>query len=154
VRHYDLSEWEPALIDFKEAYRNKPDPAFLYNIAQCHRKLGHANDAITFYQSYLRRAPNAGNREEVERRIAEIEPLRPAGLATTGAAAPGGPAGLDLRAHDETAAKPSSPLVSRWWFWTAVGAVAAGTATLAIILARRDPTQIPSSGLGAQKALP
>jgi len=41
VRHFDLAEYEPALADFKEAYRNKPDPAFLYNIAQCHCKLQH-----------------------------------------------------------------------------------------------------------------
>jgi len=40
VRHYDLSEWEQALSEFKEAYRLKPDATFLYNIAQCHRKLG------------------------------------------------------------------------------------------------------------------
>jgi tetratricopeptide (TPR) repeat protein len=87
VRHYDLSEWEPALLDFKEAYRNKPDPVFLYNIAQCHRKLGHAEEAITFYQTYLRRAPDANNREEVERRISELS-RETAGTSATPSAVP------------------------------------------------------------------
>jgi len=86
VKHFDLAEYEPALADFKEAYRQKSDPVFLYNIAQCHRKLGHTDDAITFYQNYLRRAPDARNRAEVERRLAELETLR---AAENAAAAPG-----------------------------------------------------------------
>src|SRR5262245_66618642 len=47
---YDLAEYEGALAEFKEAYRAVGDPAFLFNIAQCHRKLGHAQEAITFYK--------------------------------------------------------------------------------------------------------
>ena len=73
TKFYDLAEYEGALREFKEAYRAVEDPAFLFNIAQCHRKLGHAPDAITFYRNYLRRAPQAANRAEVERRIAELE---------------------------------------------------------------------------------
>ena len=73
VSHFDLAEWEQALVEFKEAYRLKSDATFLYNIAQCHRKLGHVDDALTFYKTYLRRAPDAPNREEVERRILELE---------------------------------------------------------------------------------
>ena len=75
VRHFDVSEYKEALDKFKEAYRNKPDPVFLYNIAQCHRKLGHTDEAIDLYLSYLRRAPEAANREEVERRIRELRAL-------------------------------------------------------------------------------
>src|SRR4030095_7304029 len=72
-RLYDLAEYEGALAEFKEAYRAVGDPACLFNIAQCHRKLGHTQDAITFYKTYLRRAPNAANRAEVEHRITELE---------------------------------------------------------------------------------
>jgi len=73
VSHFDLAEWEQALVEFKEAYRLKSDPSFLYNIAQCHRKLGHVDEALTFYKTYRRRAPDAPNREEIERRILELE---------------------------------------------------------------------------------
>jgi tetratricopeptide (TPR) repeat protein len=77
VSHFDLAEWEQALVEFKEAYRLKSDASLLYNIAQCHRKLGHVDDALTFYKTYLRRAPEAPNREEVERRIQELEAEQP-----------------------------------------------------------------------------
>ena len=70
---FDLAEYEQALIEFKEAYRFKPDAMLLYNIAQCHRKLGHVDEALTFYRNYRRRAPGAANREEIERRISELE---------------------------------------------------------------------------------
>ena len=35
TRHFDLTEYEAALNDYKEGYRKKDDPVFLYNIAQC-----------------------------------------------------------------------------------------------------------------------
>jgi tetratricopeptide (TPR) repeat protein len=71
--HYDLKEYAEALKSFKDAYRIVQDPAFLYNIAQCHRRLGQNPEALDFYRNYLRRSPSAPNRAEVERRIQEIE---------------------------------------------------------------------------------
>ena len=73
ARQFDLTEYAAALEGFREAYRLAGDPVFLFNIAQCHRKLGHTQDALTFYRNYLRRKPDAGNRDEVERRIQEME---------------------------------------------------------------------------------
>jgi tetratricopeptide (TPR) repeat protein len=108
VRHYDLSEWEPALLDFKEAYRNKPDPAFLYNIAQCHRKLGHTEEAITFYRSYLRRAPDAKNREEVERRIGELE-RESAAVSAAASTVPADAALLSVPPPPAESTPPASP---------------------------------------------
>ena len=178
VRHFDLSEFDEALAEFKEAYRNKPDPVFLYNIGQCHRKLGHTDEAITFYQSYLRRAPEAKNREEVERRIAELQALRDAESATITKSSIGEPRpsplsheaqqkaaaetaarsvpaqAVEFGAQDQSVPQPRSAIYKRWWFWTAIGAVAAGTATVAVIMVERDPTKVPSTSLGSQRALP
>jgi tetratricopeptide (TPR) repeat protein len=78
ARHFDLGEFQPAMDDFRESYRLTGDPVFLFNIAQCYRKLGNAQDALTFYQTYLRREPNAANRDEVERRIKELGKQEPA----------------------------------------------------------------------------
>ncbi|HJX54213.1 MAG TPA: tetratricopeptide repeat protein [Polyangia bacterium] len=168
VRHFDLSEFDEALTAFKNAYRAKPDPAFLFNIAQCHRKLGRIDDAITFYQTYLRRAPDARNREEVEQRIAELEEQRGKAAVRTPVVPVSPPAdsvqadsqhpdvarqGLDVGATS-TETTSDRPVYKRWWFWTAVGAVAAGAAVTIAIIARRDPTNIPASGLGAQGAMP
>jgi tetratricopeptide (TPR) repeat protein len=50
VAHYNLDEFAPALAEFREAYRLKPDPSFLFNIAQCHRKLGETDAALDFYR--------------------------------------------------------------------------------------------------------
>ena len=73
LTHYDIKEYSDALAEFKNAYRVVQDPAFLFNIAQCYRKLGQDVEALDYYRNYLRRFPTAPNRGEVERRIQEIE---------------------------------------------------------------------------------
>ena len=72
-RHYELGHYQEALNEFEVAYMAVPDPAFLFNIAQCHRKMGHDKEAVGFYKSYLRAAPNAPNRADVQKRIRELE---------------------------------------------------------------------------------
>lgn len=71
--HFDLKEYSEALAQFKNAYRVVSDPVFLFNIAQCHRLLGQLEEALDFYRNYLRRAPQAQNRAEVDRRVEELE---------------------------------------------------------------------------------
>jgi tetratricopeptide (TPR) repeat protein len=71
--HYNLNEFQEALQDFKEAYRLFPDAVFLFNVAQCERQLGNLEEAIKFYRSYLRNKPKAPNRQEVLRRIDEMQ---------------------------------------------------------------------------------
>ena len=73
TRHYELAHYQEALAEYDAAYMAVPDPAYLFNIAQCHRKMGHDKDAVEFYKRYLRAAPNAPNRADVERRIEELE---------------------------------------------------------------------------------
>jgi hypothetical protein len=70
---YNLGHYQQALAEYEAAYMAVQDPPFLFNIAQCHRKMGNDKEAIAFYRSYLRVAPNAPNRPEVQRRIAELE---------------------------------------------------------------------------------
>jgi len=69
--HYALAEYAPALAQYKLAYRVKPLPAFLFNIAQCHRKLNQHADAIAMYQSYLVGVPDAPNKALVDELVAE-----------------------------------------------------------------------------------
>jgi len=71
--HYNLNEFPEALLDFKEAYRLYPDPVFLYNLGQCERQLGHLDEAIRFYRTFLREQPKAPNRQEVVKKIEEME---------------------------------------------------------------------------------
>jgi len=73
TRHFQLGHYQDALGEYEAGYMAVPDPAFLYNIAQCHRKMGHDKEAAGFYKSYLRAAPNAPNRADVQKRIRELE---------------------------------------------------------------------------------
>ncbi len=69
MSHYNLSEFDKALTDFKEGYRLKHDPAFLFNIAQCQRQLGDQAGAALTYRAYLRESPDAPNRVEVQKLV-------------------------------------------------------------------------------------
>ena len=91
LTHYDIKEYNDALAEFKNAYRVVQDPAFLFNIAQCYRKLGQDVEALDYYRNYLRRFPTAPNRGEVERRIQEIERELAAKAPATGMPPPGTP---------------------------------------------------------------
>lgn len=160
VAHYNLDEFPQALAEFREAYRLKPDPSFLFNIAQCHRKLGDVDAALDFYRKYLRSLPEATNRADVERLIAELRakqasPSPPAPAAESApppvvapppapvapvppAAAPAPAATSD--ALVVTAPPPAAaPVYKRWWFWTAVGVVLAGAAVGAYAATRPGP---------------
>jgi tetratricopeptide (TPR) repeat protein len=72
-RLYEIGDYRQALDEFKAAHLAKADPVFLYNIAQCHRQLGEREQAVTLYKRFLASSPNAPNRSEVQKRVAELE---------------------------------------------------------------------------------
>ena len=115
ISHYNLDEIEAALEEFREAYRFKPDPSFLFNIAQCYRKLGQRDAAIDFYRKYVRASPDATNRAEAERRIAELKAQgEAAAAAPVGDSPPAGApvavaAPIDLAASPPASSSPVAP---------------------------------------------
>jgi tetratricopeptide (TPR) repeat protein len=152
TRQYDLGDFNSALAAFKKAYLNYEEPAFLFNIAQCHRMLGDKAEAIRFYKVYLHKLPQTENRAEVERLIAGLESalreeravrahpptetLPPAGEPRTVE-----PKAIETKqieskpeAHATAPAAPlvgvapaaPTPIYKRWWLWTVVGVAAAG----------------------------
>ena len=138
VTHYDLAEYGSALEEFKAAYRSVQDPSLLFNIAQCHRKLGQRADALSFYRSYLRRSPEGATRVEAEHHIQELERE----VATL---APGAPSTAPARA----AAPPSEPAPSAS---VVVPVAPAGTANPASGTALTDaPPAIPSAGMSNRR---
>lgn len=74
VKQYALGEYEAALEGFTAAYNELPEPALIFNLAQCQRQLGNKQKAVTLYKSYLREthgtAPNA---DEVKRITSNLE---------------------------------------------------------------------------------
>src|SRR5581483_2231518 len=73
TRAYNLGEFQTAVTEYKAAYKTLPDAAILYDIAQAYRQSNELGQALFFYRSFLRNAPNASNRREVEERIAKLE---------------------------------------------------------------------------------
>jgi tetratricopeptide (TPR) repeat protein len=72
-REYSLGEFRKAAEEYKQAFRAKPDPVLLYNVAQAYRLANDPAQAIFFYQSYLRSVPDAHNRHEVDERIKKLQ---------------------------------------------------------------------------------
>lgn len=70
---FNLGDFDKAIEAFQEAYKAKPDPLFLYNIGQAYRLKGDIPKALFFYRGYLRNAPKAANRAEVEAKIAALQ---------------------------------------------------------------------------------
>ncbi len=137
TKHFDLGEFKAALEDFKEAFRLKEDPVILYNIGQCYRLLQDNVEAVRAYRSYLRRAPEAPNRVEVEAKIATLQQaidsqeratkMPPNQVVPEGGRPPEtGPGPTTTTTTTTVIATPppaNTPVYKKWWFWTAIGAV-------------------------------
>lgn len=143
--HYNLGELDAALADFRAAYRVLPDPVFIFNIAQCLRRLDKPAQAADFYRTYRREAPDAPNRREVDQLIEEMdravverrERQPPTGLEALKPSADEAnprPAGASAKAASGPATLAATaapgprrvPLYKKWWLWTGVGVVAVG----------------------------
>jgi tetratricopeptide (TPR) repeat protein len=75
--YYKLEKYANAITEYEQAYLAKPDPSFLYNIAQCHRLMGQGAEAIKFYRRFLKDAPTAPNRAVAEKHIKDLEDASP-----------------------------------------------------------------------------
>jgi hypothetical protein len=140
--HYNLGEPTEALADFRAAYRIIPDAVFIFNIAQCLRRLNQPGQAADFYRTYRREAPDAPNRREVDRLIEEmdkavaeqrahqpptgLESPKPAPSETPRPEAPPTVTTSHTAAVTATAPARPVPLHKKWWLWTGVGVVAVG----------------------------
>ncbi len=137
---FALRRFERALDEYEAAFEAKPIADFLFNIGQCHVNLGNYREAIFSFRKYLKLKPDARNRKQVEEYIADLEekadrePEKPP---------------VELVPKDGKTELPpprSRPFYKKWWFWTGVATVAAGT-TAAVLLYDRGP-DLPLTDLG------
>ncbi len=170
-RFLKAGKFDLAITEYGKAYELFPSPAFLFNIGQCHRNLKNWASAISFFEDYLKEAPNSDNRAEVEQLIkeakaelAKIQPAAPKEGASRDDASdsdekPSSDAPLksdtpDLDAKPvpppvdsplvtETEARPEEGAIyERWWFWAALaGAVVAIAGGTAIALSSGTHTR-------------
>lgn len=73
TKAFDLGQYDEAIREYMEAYKAKDAPEILYNIGQAHRLAGHNAEALRFYKVYVTKVPQAPNRDEVLRKIEELE---------------------------------------------------------------------------------
>jgi tetratricopeptide (TPR) repeat protein len=137
---FALRRFERALNEYEAAFEAKPIADFLFNIGQCHVNLGNYSEAIFSFRKFLKLKPNAKNRDQVEEYIATLDKKQ--------ADKPRDEPPLELVPKDGNTSvdKPKSRrFYTRWWFWTGVAAVAAGTT--ALLVYDGDPA-LPLTDLG------
>lgn len=147
-RLYEVAKFQEALEAFTAAYEAKPLPDILFNIGQCHRRLGHWDAALFFYRGFLSyQAENAPDRAEAERLMKEVEAAKAAQKVAESDTTRREE--LRLQAQLSARAVEGPPLYRRGWFWATASAVVVVGATVAVLLALfAGPTVPPSDSLG------
>jgi tetratricopeptide (TPR) repeat protein len=154
---YAAGKYEEALASFSEAYGLQPVPGFLFDIAQCHRQLGNYERAAVFYQQYLELSPSKENaatvrgllaearaaEKERKRRLTEQERFSPDNATRSNAPErrwdlEGAIAHADQKDGVSAASMSSGSILQKWWFWTGIGVVTAGT-TAYLLTSQRSP---------------
>ena len=163
-KHYDLGEFQKALNSYSDAYQLNPLPAFLFNMAQCHRQLGNYERAAFYYARFLEAAPSDSANTRLARDLLkdmrakqraqaqpsdapavtpEVAPATPPLNEWPGGTAPG--RALPPGAMPTTAvASParSNSVFKKWWFWTAVGGVVVVTVVAVAAAPRPRPSTL------------
>src|SRR3954467_9763011 len=137
---FEVDEYRKAIAEFKAAHIEKPDPAFLYNIAECYRRLGEVPEALQFYRRFLATTPpDDKTRPAVEQRVADLktvteepkvgatEPPRAGGgdntLALTAPNPAGEPAAMLVGTPGSSPRPAPAEFYTRPWFLVTVGVV-------------------------------
>jgi tetratricopeptide (TPR) repeat protein len=171
---FNLGRFDEALAGYQAAYEALPLPAFVFNIAQCHRNLGNDEQAVFFYQRFLSLQPDAPNRPVVEELIAEqtrhLDERKAAEAAQLAAETPliprteeepaPGEKRTDLGARpipdspaiaQRTAERPAPPpprkrSSQKWWLFGVLGAAVLGGVALLVL---RNGGKMPTGQLGS-----
>ncbi len=108
--YYKLEKYTNAIGEYEQAYLSKPDPSFLFNIAQCHRLMGQGAEALKFYRRFLNDAPpNAPSRAVAEKHIRDLEDAAKSTTAEPPATAPAAVTPLPPAAPPGPPPPPSGP---------------------------------------------
>jgi len=70
---YDRGRYKDAVDAFLAADRIAPRPELSFNVARAYERLGDDAAALGWYRDYVRRAPSASDRSDVDERIARLQ---------------------------------------------------------------------------------
>jgi len=152
--HFAVGEYHEAAVEYEEAFKLKQDPAILFNAAQSFRLAGDNQKALLLYNNIIKLYPSTQYAKDSKERIEKlsqattappaaapapvtpIPPPAPVVVAPPPAIEPAtstpGASATVVSSAPPPSAPESHPVYTRWWFWTAVGVVAAGAAITAI----------------------
>ena len=166
---FRAQRFEAAAQLFERAYAIIPAAPLQFNLGQCYRQLNRDAEAREAFTRYLAARPDAPEREQIEHWLRErgSQVVLPVAQAPFMSPAPAVPAARDAEldralvepSHDQALQAQAQPMhdaardddsniFERWWFWTAVGVVAAGGLTAALVLDRQDAQPPPAGTLG------
>lgn len=147
-RLYERGNFSAARAKYQEAYHASRRPELLFNVGQCHRRLGQHRSAIFFFDLYLHEQPRSPHRDLVESLIeeskADLIHNHESASNGQGAASPPGPA---VPLAPSPTQSDEVTRVTRRRAAIAVSVVltvAAGT-VLGVALANRDSSNPPAS---------
>ena len=178
---YSVGRYARALTAYQRAYQAKRLPGLLFNIAQCHRLVGHHEKAERLYRAYLEAVPRTRNRAVVVSLIEEMRakqraaaaaqpPTTPSGtgsppviapaVAAAPAPAPASPPWLASERHWPAPATPGGasgtveemPLHRRRSLWVGLGLVAVSTVAVGLGFGLGTSTHDPSGSLATVDA--
>jgi hypothetical protein len=159
-QRYEAQDFEAAIVELETAYRLKPVRRLLFNLGMAHRRLGHALQALDYFERFrAARGPQDGD-VPIDRYIAEMR------IKVTSAEPPAPPAEtpdpplllkVDLGDKNDPQAPAAAvvsapppakkkPLYRRWWLWTTVGVSAAAVATAIALGVTLGGSQSGNSG--------
>jgi|SRR5579883_306733 len=149
IKNYHVGDYRQALDAFKAGYFAKRDAIFLFNMAQCYRMLGDPESAAREYRAYMNEKPDAGNRADVEKLIADQEALlRRKADATppTGVLAPPPPETKPASLAPSVTAPAPAPREHKrkWWIAGVAAGAAVVVAGVALGLAYGLPADAPT----------
>lgn len=137
---FKSQRYAEAVAAFEEGNRQKPSPAFLFDLALTYRAMGEPARAIDYYRQYLKAKPDAEDRTAIEASIVEEQGKLAKSAPTAAAAAPApastpdstAVAGVTAVTAEKEAgpppAKSDRPVYKKWWFWTATGVAVSAVA--------------------------
>ncbi|HEY3449806.1 MAG TPA: tetratricopeptide repeat protein [Myxococcales bacterium] len=157
---FDAGNYQDALAPLERAWELGAKPAVLYTLGQCHRQVGNWEKAAFYFGRYLALAPRPIADEEAARtllsemqlkadvgkqqqpKIEVAQPTVPPEAVVPPSALPAKPEPVPAAG---TAEVGSGAVHTKWWFWTAIGAVVVGGAVTGAVLATQPHGKAPTT---------
>ena len=98
---------------WRAGYEIAHDPAFLVHLGEAEEKAGQTAEAIDSYRRYLREAPDASDRADIEQRLARLAPAAPAPAPAPKVETPGEFGGTPPASAPVPGAAPPGAAVAR-----------------------------------------